>query len=412
LRSPATQAAAGRSLASAAVRLAPLWSIVVALAVLAVVDPPVAAAPRPPLPDYDVDQIVAVDSYPISFDGRRATVSAYRNDAYRCGRDGTFPFVVVEPTGAAGEQRPLWVLLHGGGTGYYERDGRYVAIGGTDSANDDESTGQLLALLYDFVGADGRTDTFIADRLAAGDRFVFGSLCDHDLYLGVGQPYPHDPNHDDTVDGLLANLAMVDAVTAGTNAVARRPTSTLWILGASAGAIGGYALAHNLRARDVDVDGLVIDSGLLVARATDVPAMDWVSDPGVIAKDGPYLADRDLWIDAAVADGFDVPLFATVEQDDAFCRGSTPATGCRWLHAGLAEAITRHGDPDVQQVHVYPGNTHIATTRAGTQVQDDLRAWYDAVSRCSGRGPEPLLARLGSQPAICVTDSGRTALVR
>jgi hypothetical protein len=340
-----------------------------------------APAADPPLPDYDVDHIAAVDSYPISFDGQRATVSAYRNDAYRCGRDGTFPFVVVEPDGTAGEQRPLWVLLHGGGVGYYEGDGRYVAISGSESANDAESTGDLLALLYDYVGADGNNDTFVADRLAAGDRFVFGSLCDHDLYLGVGEAYPHDPNHDDSVDGLLADLAMVDAVTNGTATVSRRPTSSLWVLGASAGAFGGYALAHDLRARGIDVDGLVLDSGLLVERAADVPAMDWISDPDVIAKHGPYLADPSLWIDAAVADGFDVPLFDTVEEDDAFCRATSgSAPGCRWLHDGLAQAIALHGDAGVQQVHVYPGNRHIATTRPGTQVQDDLRAWFAAVT--------------------------------
>jgi hypothetical protein len=342
---------------------------------------PAAGADPPPLPGYDVGHVASVDSYPNSFDGRGAIVSTYRNDAYRCGRDGTFPFVVVEPEGASGGLRPLWVLLHGGGSGYYDGDGRYVALGGTEAANDAESTGRLLAMLYDHVGADGGRDTFIADRLAAGDRFLLGSLCDHDLYLGVGQPYPDDPNHEDTVDGLLANLAMVDAVTNGTAAVARRPTSSLWIFGASAGAFGAYALAHNLRVRDVVVDGLVLDSGLLVERATGVPAMDWISDPGVIAKDGPYIADRNLWIDAAVAEGFDVPLFDTVTEDDAFCRGSDRSSrGCRWLHEGLAQSIARYGDGNVQQVHIYPGNTHMATTRPGTQVQDDLRAWYTAVT--------------------------------
>ena len=353
--------------------------------VLAATSAAASAEPQPPLPDYDVHHIVAVDSYPISFDGQRATVSAYRNDAYRCGRDGTFPFVVVEPAAATGQRRPLWVLLHGGGVGYYGRDGRYVAIGGSESANDAESTGELLALLYDYVGADGNDDTFVADRLAAGDRFVLGSLCDHDLYLGIGESYPHNPNHDDSVDGLLADLAMVDAVTNGAATVSRRPTSSLWILGASAGAFGGYALAHDLRGRGIEVDGLVLDSGLLVERAADVPAMGWISDPDVIAKHGPYLADPSLWIDAAVAAGFDVPLFDTVELDDVFCRGpSQTAPGCRWLHEGLAESIARHGDGDVQQVHVYPGNTHIATTRPGTQVQDDLRAWFAAVTQPDG----------------------------
>ena len=252
--------------------------------------------------------------------------------------------------------------------------------GGSESANDAESTGELLGLLYEYAGADGTRDTFVADRLAAGDRFAIGSLCDHDLYLGVGQPYPHDPHHDDTVDGLVANLAMVDAVVNGTDAVVARPTSSLWVLGTSAGAFGGYALGHNLDARGVDVAGIVLDSGLLTAPAPTSPGHEWVADAGIVAKHGPYLTDPTLWIDHAVAaDGFDVALFDTVEEGDASCRGDESRSGCVVVHSALADAIADDGDPVLQQVHVYPGTAHIATTKPATPVQADLRAWYQSV---------------------------------
>jgi hypothetical protein len=333
-----------------------------------------------PLPSYDTSRIVEVDFNGQSFGAHRFTVTTYRNEAYRCGREGAFPFVVVEPSGATSMPRPLWILLHGGGIGYYDDEERYVTIGGTEAANDAEQTGRLLALLFNYVGADGGADTFVADRLAAGDRFVLGSLCDHDLYVGIGQPYPHNPNHDDTVDGLLANLAMVDAVTNGTASVPGRATSSLWTVGTSAGAFGAYALTHNLWARGVDVDGLVLDSGLLVERAVGTTGSEWVTDEDIVAKHGPYVADQRLWIDRAIADGFDVALFDTVEDNDVRCRGSGAEDGCTWLHGGLARAISDDGDPSVQQVHVYPGSTHMATTRPGTQVQDDLRAWYRLVA--------------------------------
>jgi hypothetical protein len=332
------------------------------------------------LAPYDTDHIVEVDDVPVSFGGQRFTVTTYRNDAYRCGRDGTFPFVVVEPADATGDRRPLWVLLHGGGLGYYGSDGAYVAVGGTESGNDAETTGELLSMLYGYVGADGGADTFVADQLVAGARIVLGSLCDHDLYLGLGERYPANPNHDDTVDGLLANLAMVDAVTNGADGVARRPTSSRLIFGASAGAFGAAALAHNLTARGVQVDGIVLDAGLLVERARQLPSQRWVTDPGMLDKHGPYLAEPELWLDRAVADGFDVPLFDTVQEQDAFCRAEQGEPGCAWLHAGLAAAIDEHGDPRRQQVHVYPGDTHVATRLPGTPVQDDLRAWYRALA--------------------------------
>jgi hypothetical protein len=336
-----------------------------------------------PTPGYDTAAIVLVEAHDVSIHGERYTISTYRNDAYGCGREGTFPFVVVEPVAASGEPRPLWALLHGGGIGYYDVDGSYETTSG-ESHNDAETTGRLLHMLYRYVGPDGTLDTFVGDRVRAGDRVVLGSLCDHDLYLGLGQPYPNNPNHADTVDGLLANLAMVDAVTNGTESVAVRPTSSRWILGTSAGAFGAYALAHNLWARDVSVSGVILDSGVLTARSAALRDGLPLVTAGMVAKHGPYLTDEALWIDETIANGFDVPLFDTVQQDDRTCAGNATlvagaeqfASNCAWVHAALHEVIVEHGDPRLQQVRIYPGGVHEATDAPGTPLQADLREWY------------------------------------
>jgi hypothetical protein len=340
-----------------------------------------------PTPAFETDQIVELESYSASIGGLDFTVGLYRNDDYRCGREGTFPFVVLEPRGAVGEDRPLWVMLHGGGIGYYDAAGRYESTT-TEARNDAETVGELLRLPLRYLGADGANDTFVGDRIRAGDRLVLGSLCDHDLYLGLGQPYPNNPHHADTVDGLLANLAMIEAVTDATDAVTQRPTSSLWVLGTSAGSFGAYALAHNLWARGVEVAGVILDSGVLVQRLLETPAGSMFGEQGFVTKHGPYVAEESQWIDRAVAAGFDVPLFDTVQRGDRTCAGQVEPvaeaarfdSNCAWVHDGLADAIAEGGDPDLQQVHVYPGRIHTATDQPATEVQDDLRSWYDAVT--------------------------------
>ena len=234
-----------------------------------------------------------------------------------------------------------------GGIGYYDDEERYVAIGGTESANDAESTGQLLALLFDYVGTDGATDTFVADRLAAGDRFVLGSLCDHDLYVGVGQPYPHDPNHDDTVDGLLANLAMVDAVTNGTATVAgdgrrRRCGSSAPAPGPSAATPSPTTSAL---AASTSTDSCSTP-GCSSSGADRTTASEWVTDAAILAKHGPYLADRSLWIDRAIADGFDVAAVRHRRGERRPCRGAERGSdGCACVARWSRRAISDDGDP-------------------------------------------------------------------
>jgi hypothetical protein len=327
---------------------------------------------------FDATRIRETGAQAISLGGTDFTVTSYENEAYSCGRSGSYPFVVVEQSGRESEELPLWVMLHGGGTGWYDASGNYQ---GQETYNDAESAMSLLAMAGGYVAMG---DTFLGERILAGDRVVLGSLCDHDLMMGLGQPYPDNPKGG-TVDGLLANLAMLELVSG------QRPTSSTWIAGQSAGSYGAWALAHNLWSRDVEVAGVVMDSGLLGERSFDlfeagIGAEFYTFDPeAMAAKHGPYFTDRSLYAENAVREGFDVPMFVVDVTGDPGCGGTSPtipaalddgaATNCDWLYAPLADAIAAHGDPTRQQVRLYPGSGHVVSATPGP-IQADLRAWY------------------------------------
>jgi hypothetical protein len=313
----------------------------------------------------------------------------YENEAYACGRTGVFPFLVLEQQELVGSLRPIWVMLRGEGSGFYKASGAYV---GDEERNDQESAATLAEMVLAYLGEDGASDTFIGDRIRQGDRVILGSLCDHDLMLGLGQPDPNNPRGG-RAEGLLANLAMLAAVEGGAPNVDRRPTSSTWIFGASAGSYGAYALAHNLWLRDERVSGLVMDSGILSARSFTLNDVrrDTVANSTILAeKLGPYFTDPRLWAENAIANGFDVPLFDVTEMGDTECGGQerllaqARAAGylgnCAWLHGGLSEAIAASGDKESQLVRNYPGSTHTATTVSGIAVQGRLRNWYDSLN--------------------------------
>lgn len=326
------------------------------------------ATPKPIETEYDVSQIRAISTMSVPLGGVTFTVTSYVNDAYTCGAgNAPFPFLVVEQSST--EPKPLWVMLHGGGTGWYNEQGVYQ---GQESYNNAESPTSLLGMLGLYLLG----DTVIAERVRSGDRVALGSLCDHDLYLGLGQPYPNNP-HGGTVDGLLANLAMVDFVEHD------RPTTQIYALGQSAGSYGAWALAHERWSRGLPIAGAVLDSGLLGERSFDlfeagVGREFYEFDRNeMAAKHGPYFTNAALYAENVVAGGFDVPLFVADASGDPGCGGnSAPISAteglpnCDWLYQPLADAVVGPG----QQVHIYPGSAHIVTTMLGP-VQSDLRAW-------------------------------------
>jgi hypothetical protein len=366
------------------------WRTFACVAILAASTLTACSAEGPSLtPSFDTTRIHEINQQQLTVGGIDYTATYYENEAYRCGSTGVFPFLVFEQEQFIGTARPLWVMLHGGGIGFYKPSGSYV---GDEGSNDQESAPTLSAMALDFLGADGTSDTFMGDRIRAGDRVVLGSLCDDDLMLGLGQPDPNNPAGG-RVEGLLANLAMLTAVETGAPNVERRPSSGTWIFGVSAGSYGAYALAHNLWLRDETVDGLVMDSGLLGARTFTLfdVRRDTVANSAVLAeKLGPYFTDSRLWAENAIPRGFDVPLFDVTELGDTVCGGQerlvaqARAAGyignCAWLHGGLGEAIAASGNQLSQIVRNYPGSTHTATNVPGIAMQARLRTWYDSLT--------------------------------
>ena len=136
----------------------------------------------------------------------------YRNPAYECGLSGNYTFLVIEPRDNPGGEAPLWVYLHGGGVGYYDDQGVYHATRTQteDTWNHEES----LEDLRDFrlpIGGNGQLlDNTRGRRLAEGYRLLIVSMCDHDLYGGLGTPYPNNPNPGAEVNGLEATMAAVE----------------------------------------------------------------------------------------------------------------------------------------------------------------------------------------------------------
>jgi len=332
---------------------------------------------------FDSSQIEELKSQELEVAGITYEATLYSNPAYQCGRSGDFPFVVLQQSKFENAERPVWAMLRGGGVGYYDETGRYH---GEEGYNDAEDASTLLAMVIGYVGSDGQKDTFMGDRIRSGDRIALGSLCDHDLMMGLGQEYPNNPEGG-TVDGLLANLAMLDYLT--------DTSSETRVIGQSAGSFGAWALGHELWARGLPIDGIVMDSGYLGERALELFDLGVAAEYGLAPEEeapklGIYFTDPSLYAENAVRDGFDVPIFDADDNGDPVCGGTydtiaaaTDAgydTNCDYLNGGLAEAIEASGDPATQQVHIYDGGEHIITDDAGTAVQDDLRDWFAATA--------------------------------
>ena len=81
------------------------------------------------------EAIALADLRNVTFQGYTQDLEFYRNEAYDCGLSGKYTFMVANPlNGDADDEAPLWVYLHGGGTGYFDDQGNYTA---TNNQNQD-----------------------------------------------------------------------------------------------------------------------------------------------------------------------------------------------------------------------------------------------------------------------------------
>jgi hypothetical protein len=339
-----------------------------------------------------VEAIAQVSQDALAAAGRRWTRTLFRNEAYRCGRTGSFTFLLIEREDLSATNAPLWVHLHGGSVGYYDDAQRYH---GPEHLNDEESRDTLTGHVSEAVDGEVLRDNAIGRRLADGHRLLVVSMCDHDLYAGAGQVYPNNPHwpDGDRVEGLLATTAAIKYVaTTSRDGTHRWPTSRIYLHGSSAGSVGSWNVGLALSRVGVRINGALLDSyvitsragALLASRCSPVNNNDPTFDrPSLEAKVGPFLADPALYLENNLPPPF--PVLDLEGDMDEWCCGPSPllpeaaavgaTNNCRWLH----EDVTRRMDglgPTVQSILV-PGYGHVIADDPGAH-QALVEAWYQA----------------------------------
>jgi hypothetical protein len=281
-------------------------------------------------------------------------------------------------------EAPLWVYLHGGGSGYYDEQGKYIAVGSQteDTWNHEETYGNLTRTLFlrltDKAGA--QEDNTLSRRLNQGYRLLMVSMCDHDQYLGMGAPYPNNPRGPDAqVNGLQASMAAIDYT------AANFPTSQVFVHGTSAGSVGAYAVGMSYMAEGVNLTAIVCDSVLGIrgkmiidelAGTPGFPQQEGYDPVEVDAKIGAWRnPTNELDPESRIAEGFDAPPVLQIGGlADPQCAGDREpipeaasdgfSNNCLWMAQPIIDLIAAQpGSPHM--VAQLPGEGHVPTVNAG-----------------------------------------------
>lgn len=147
--------------------------------------------PQIPLVERTIQEVQPSEDLQIYLsDGSVQNLEFYRNNAYECGLSGAYSFMVMNPiNGEAGDESPLWVYLHGGGSGYWAEDGTYYAVGQQtqDTWNHEETPEDLLEVITNRIdnfdnidNIDGQMeDNTLSRRIMERYRLLVVSICDH-----------------------------------------------------------------------------------------------------------------------------------------------------------------------------------------------------------------------------------------
>jgi len=342
-----------------------------------------AAQLSPPIVERDSGAVVLAHEETVNDGGNTWELDFYRNPAYDCGLSGNYTFLVMNPANDPNAQAPLWVYLHGGGVGYYDELGDYHAVKNQtqDTWNHEETFTDLWddqVLRRTVTGGGQPIDNTLSRRIQEGYRLLVVSMSDHDLYYGLGTPYPNNPNGGE-VNGLQATMAAVDYT------VANYPTTHVFAHGTSAGGHGVWGLAAGFAAEGTGLTGVVADSGLTTPRSwlifaafAGVPGFPFAADfdlAGVVDKIGVFVDDTlPFYPEAMVSNGFDdVPILFIGGDADRFCGGNQPpiaeaaAAGlnnCDWLRDGIRQAVADQPDSP-HQVSILDGIGHVPTNTPG-----------------------------------------------
>lgn len=325
------------------------------------------------------DEILLAGQHTQALAGATFDIQFYRNTAYGCGLSGNYTFMVVNPpNGDAADQAPLWVFLHGGGSGYFDENGDYLAVAAQteDSWNHEETFDDLLVkqLQTRTVENGQPKDITLTRRILEGYRVVLVSMCDHDQYSGLGTPYPNNPNPGAEVNGMQATMAAVDYT------VANYPTTHVFAHGTSAGSVGAYNLAMSFAVEGIHLTGVVSDSVLSTRQLTLIeifegqPGQQYQAGytyDGFAEKIGFYgQFENQAHPEARIDGGFvEVPLLFVGGSEDPVCMATQPAipeavaeglNNCEWQAQSLIQTIAAQADSP-HQVSLLDGLGHIPT---------------------------------------------------
>jgi hypothetical protein len=290
------------------------------LAVFAVLATLVGAGCVPLAAPADTTRIEQIGSS--TADGWR--YDTYRDLAYPCSISGFQTFVIGTSVGSsANESRPLFVLMHGGGVGYFDADGNPIPGPGQKV----EESGASLTNRLDNNGLLGR----IRDD-AAGFRILAVSYCSHDLYGGSMTPDPHNPNLTPT-GGPRFTTGLVSVKAAVQYATAHYPTTKTFLQGGSAGSAGTFGVAWAMQQQGIAPAGVIADASVVNAEAFAVGnaagiCTDKNSGTRVTAVAGrihPDLANLDNEADKLVASSrLTVPILHIWNHGDQNTCGAPP----------------------------------------------------------------------------------------
>ena len=315
-----------------------------------------------------------------NFLGNSFEFDFYQNNTYECGLTGNHSFLVVNPkNGDETTEAPLWVYLHGGGSGYFNESGDYFAVGNQDQNtwNHEETMSDLIAnpLQRNTIENGEPMDTTLTRRILEGYRVAMVGMCDHDQYLGLGTPYPNNPNAPKEVNGMQATMAAIDYISANL------PTTHVFAHGTSAGSVGVYFLALSYSAEGIGLTAVVADSVVahrgkviqeVLAGTPGFPQQEGFEPAGVDQKVGFYRQPENLTNpENRIASGFDLtPLLFVGGLSDPQCGASFPTlpeavadgfeNNCEWVAAEVIDAISAQPNSP-HEVALFEGEGHVPT---------------------------------------------------
>lgn len=310
---------------------------------------------------------------------------AYRNEWYPCAVSGYQTFVVGSPVGSSPtDAKPLFVLMHGGGAGYFDAAGNPVP--GLGQKTEESAASLTNRLTNQGLLADVRAD-------AAGFRTLAVSYCSHDVYGGAQNPDPHNPYT--TPEGAPRLTTGLVSVKAAIQYVMDHDTTTKTFLqGGSAGSAGTFGVAWALQQQGIPPAGLIADASVVNVEAFAAGYAAGIctdsNDPArvsaIAARVHPDLANTANQADKLVADGrLTIPILHIWNHGDDNTCGAPPVTcplrdgstaqlgytDC--IHEPLRLAIAAQGPTSrsanlpvcVDNDAVPDCSTHVVTNKAG-----------------------------------------------